>query len=97
VLRRPIETTSIKGAVKRKHNCVGWNFSWFAAHGIEQDLFNLPGVEPEFLTPAKVSRRVHSSSAELLNELDREITLGLRVDKRQYFSFSIVSTVAVAM
>jgi hypothetical protein len=39
VLRRPIETTSIKGEVKKKHVCDGWTFSCFTAHLIEQDLF----------------------------------------------------------
>ena len=39
MLRRPIETTSIKGEVKKKHISFGWNFSCFAAHLIELDLF----------------------------------------------------------
>jgi hypothetical protein len=30
---RTCPVSSIKDAVKRKHNCVGWNFSWFAARG----------------------------------------------------------------
>jgi hypothetical protein len=30
---------SIKGKVKKKHFSRGWNFSTFAAHLIEQDLF----------------------------------------------------------
>jgi hypothetical protein len=29
---------SIKGEVKKKHSCTGWNFCCFAAHLIEQDL-----------------------------------------------------------
>jgi hypothetical protein len=39
VLHRPIECTSIKGEVKKKHFSAGWKFSCFAAHTIEQDLF----------------------------------------------------------
>jgi hypothetical protein len=31
--------SSIKGEVKKKHISFGWNFSCFAAHLIEQDLF----------------------------------------------------------
>ena len=31
--------SSIKGEVKKKHTSFGWNFSCFAAHLIEQDLF----------------------------------------------------------
>ncbi len=30
---------SIKGEVKKKHISFGWNFSCFAAHLIERDLF----------------------------------------------------------
>jgi hypothetical protein len=39
VLRRPIETTSIKRKVKKKHSCNGRTFPCFPAHMIEQDLF----------------------------------------------------------
>jgi len=42
VLHRPIETTSIKGEVKKKHSCIGRIFSCFAAQWIEQDLFCPP-------------------------------------------------------
>jgi len=31
--------SSIKGEVKKKHLSIGWNFSCFAAHLSEQDLF----------------------------------------------------------
>jgi hypothetical protein len=31
--------SSLKGEVKKKHNCNGWIFSCFAAHLFEQDLF----------------------------------------------------------
>src|SRR4029077_13399756 len=31
--------SSIKGEVKKKHSCAGWNFSCFSAHVMEQDLF----------------------------------------------------------
>jgi hypothetical protein len=31
--------SSIKVEVKKKHNSNGWNFSCFAAHLMEQDLF----------------------------------------------------------
>jgi hypothetical protein len=31
--------SSIKGEVKKKHFCAGWNFSCFSAHWMEQDLF----------------------------------------------------------
>jgi hypothetical protein len=33
--------SSIKGEVKKKHISVGWNFSCFAAHLIERDLYLL--------------------------------------------------------
>src|ERR1700691_5781414 len=39
VLRRPIEITSIKVEVKKKHFSFGWNFSCFSAHTIERELF----------------------------------------------------------
>jgi hypothetical protein len=46
VLRRPIETTSLKGEVKKKHNANGWSFSCFAAHLLKQERFgfSLPAV-----------------------------------------------------
>jgi hypothetical protein len=31
--------SSVKGEVKKKHLSIGWSFSCFAAHAMEQDLF----------------------------------------------------------
>jgi hypothetical protein len=36
---RSVPGSSLKGEVKKKHNCNGWIFSCFAAHLFEQDLF----------------------------------------------------------
>jgi hypothetical protein len=38
-LRSQVPVYSIKRKVKKKHLSRGWNFSTFAAHLIEQDLF----------------------------------------------------------